>query len=223
MPAWSKSLRGNKKMTFKKTMAVLLLLFCPLLVQAGGTLDLDTTDKRFYWGMQIGQGKEVEMNVGMFHMGYDFSNWLAIEAHVGKGSRLALTDPSGDFLNLSTDYLAAAFVRLNLRYEKVTWYIMGGASTLQINGDYDITNGAAGITGSLGTFFNLNGLAATGNFDDRINGTAYGGGFEFYGSRNTALSLNWIRYFDSSDAGALSVLSLGFVHHFDWPNTASRY
>ena len=209
-------------MTFKKLMAALLLL-SPMLAQAQGPLDLDTTDKRFYWGAQIGQVKEVEMDQGMFYMGYDLSNWLAFEAHLGKTNRISLTDPSGDFINIGTDYVAAAFVRLNLRYEKVTWYAMAGVSTVQVNGDYDITNGAASITGTLGNFFNLTGLAATGTFDDSITGSAYGGGMEFYGTRNTAITLSWIRYFDDSDAGALTVASLGFVHHFDWPRTASRY
>ena len=210
-------------MNFNKLSVALILILSPMLVQAQNIFDLDTTEKRWYWGMHIGQIKEAELDTGMIVFGYDLSNWMAIEAHVGKTNKISLTDPSGDFLDFGTDYVAAAFVRFNLRYDRVTWYAMAGAGTVKFSGNYDITNAAAEISSTLGNFLNTAGLPATGSFDESINAAAYGGGLEFYGSRNTALTLNWIRYFDDNDVGALTVVSLGFIHHFDWPRGSKRY
>ncbi len=67
--------------------------------------------------------------------------------------------------------------------------------------------------------YSLFGLASVrgdfpGNFDDSYSDVAFGFGMELYGSRTTALMLEYMRYgVDDS----YKTFGLGIVHYFDWP------
>lgn len=97
------------------------------------------------------------------------------------------------------DYGASLLGRANLRFQKTTVFFLGGATKLGVtNASYDDT------------------------------GLAYGMGIDFYGLKNTALTLKYVNYFDSettvgSNAVKLDGISLGFTHYFDTPRFSSRY
>ena len=96
-------------------------------------------------------------------------------------------------------YGASLFARANLRFERTTLFFLGGATKLGVtNASYDDT------------------------------GLAYGMGIDFYGLKNTALTLKYANFFDSetttgNNAVKLDGISLGFTHYFDTPRFSNRY
>ncbi len=79
-------------------------------------------------------------------------------------------------------------LRFNLPYERVNLYSLFGLASVR------------------GKF--------PGNFDDSYSDIAFGFGMELYGSRTTALTLEYMRYgVDDS----YKTFGLGIVHYFDWP------
>lgn len=86
--------------------------------------------------------------------------------------------------------MGAGFVRLNLPLKGVDVYVLGGA------GRVSFEDGSGGR--------------------DSEDGPAAGLGIELYGSQNTAVVIEGVRYEDD-DEGDYKAYTIGFKHHFDWP------
>ncbi len=82
----------------------------------------------------------------------------------------------------------APMLRLNLPYEQVNVYSLFGIASVR------------------GKF--------PGNYDDNYSDVAFGVGMELYGTRNTALTLEYMRY---GVDDTYKTFGLGIVHYFDWP------
>ena len=178
-------------------------MFFPAVGQTAGSIfDLDTTEKRFYWGLNIGSVKEIDVDVGVGVLGWDMTNLLSFEIHAGKSSTFR-EEIGGLTKTFETDYLAAGFVRANYRKERINLYALAGISTIS-------------VTGAVSTLTLV---------EDTYVEPGYGVGVELYGSRNTAFTLSWIRYMTDIDGTGIdfTTTNIGFIHHFDWPSLGRRY
>ena len=101
--------------------------------------------------------------------------------------------------NEDINYAASLFVRANLRFERSSiFFLAGGSKVSENNSSYD------------------------------GNGLAYGMGVDFYGSKNTAVTLKYVRYLDAdttvgSNNVKLDGATIGFTHYFDTPRFNDRY
>ncbi len=189
-------------MNVRKTiLAAVLLTACSATAHAADTfLGVETGERRFYWGLNYGSWDNIDLDHLMFVAGADVTNLLGFEVHLGKSDRLSQGVSPGITVDLETKYIAAAFARATLRFQKTTLYALGGYGTVK----YEVAQ--------------LNLL----NIKQNISGPAYGAGMEWYGGPHTALNLSWIRYVDDGD-NTIDTFNIGIVHHFDWPGLSSRY
>ncbi len=182
-------------------LAAALFTACSTTAQGADTfLGVETGERRFYWGLNYGSWDDVDLNQLTLVLGADVSNFLGAEIHLGKTNDFSREISPGVTGTIRTRFVAAAFVRANLRYKKTTLYVMGGYGYIDFSE------------------LSLNQW----NFADSISGPAYGVGMDFYGGPHTALNVSAIRYVDD-DNNTIDTINLGFVHHFDWPGLASRY
>lgn len=128
-------------------------------------------------------------------MGYDFTNWLALETGIAKSST---SDPSSAGLTYRVDELAYGGLRLNLRLEKFVPFVFGGTAYVSDTScDPGCVNG--------------------------VQGTAIvGGGFDIYGTKDTAINFTALAY-DTKRSKEQYSLSLGFTWYFDFVGYAPRY
>ena len=135
----------------------------------------------------------------VLRLGYDFNNWLAIEGHYADPE-----DYKYSSANLSTNSLSA-FARLNLRFKRATLYGIAGATRV-----------SASVTAP--------GLGAA---SDTSSALAYGAGLDIYGSKDTAITFAFIRYYDKKIDGAKNTIdatTIGITHYFgDRPRIYKRY
>ena len=84
--------------------------------------------------------------------------------------------------------------RFNLPYERVNVYALAGAGRVGITVDDE---------------------------RDSESGPAVGVGIDFYGTEYSALSLEYLRYEvdddDADDDAVYDTITIGWKHHFDWP------
>lgn len=147
-------------------------------------------DSKFYWGIGYGSGDlETEGGFGLdthglgLKFGREFGQYISFEAHMGSGA-----DSSENILRDPEVSYGAAFLRMNLPFERVNLYAVGGLSRVSIDG----------------------GGAGNGSDEER----AVGVGIDLFGSEVTALTIEKIRY--GSDT-TFDVLSVGITRRFDWP------
>ena len=213
----------GKCMSIRKTgFALLFLLFPVHSYSAESVFQDDITEKRFYWGLHAGQEADSEFDVGMLTFGYDFDDWISTELHLGKSNTLNLTGVGNDFFNVKANFISALFLRFNMRFEKINWYLLGGYGKTEFEADFSIGNTLASLSG----FFPSGGLPTSGSESVDFSGPAYGFGVEIYGTPNSALTLSWIRYFEDSVGGLdvdFTTTNIGFVYHFDWSPEKTRY
>lgn len=101
---------------------------------------------------------------------------------------------------LEIDSFYSLFFRGNKRYGNLTLFALVGGSSVTFN-----------TTTVLG---------------DEYSGGAYGVGIDMFGSKNTAITLSWMRHVDLDETAPLQevdALTLGLTHHFDISNTVARY
>ncbi len=145
-------------------------------------------DSKFYWGANLASS-EFDSETGFsldttgigLKFGREFGDYIDVEAHLGFGS-----DNSEDLGDPELTY-GGAFVKFNLPFEKVSLYVMGGATKVDID-----TNTVSG--------------------DDEEPGI--GGGLELYGGENTAFVIEFMRY---GDDNSVDSVSFGIVHRFNFP------
>lgn len=118
-------------------------------------------------------------------LGYELGRFLAFEARFGMDTGSAKTS-AGTYLDTRQ---GAVFARLNLPFEGVDVYALGGAGRVSFNDD----------TGRNAEEWPAAGL-----------------GIELYGSERTAVVLEAVRY-EGDDEGDYKAYTLGFKRHFNWP------
>ncbi len=162
------------------SLAMLLVISAPLTAQT----------PRNYFGvffndaqLEASSGEEIDGGNLGGKLGYTINRWLGAEAHAGAD----FFNDNDDFNHTEVGYVAA-FMRLNLPYERIN--IFGLAGLASVKGDY----------GS--------------QYDDHFTDGAFGLGVELFGTKRTALSIQFMQY---GIDDRYKSFGLGIVHHFDWP------
>jgi len=157
-----------------------------------------------YIGAQIAKFdskySSAEFDGGMMSLGYDLNNYIALEAAAGASQ--SYEEPvTGNTAQI--DYVASAFLRFNVRFNRVTLYALGGYSRVGSTA----TSGSVSVT-------------------DTNSGVSYGFGIDFYGTRDLALSIRRVELFDEEKKSGKSQLGasmVGITYYFDTPKIHSRY
>ena len=132
--------------------------------------------------------------------GWDLNNYLSFELD-GTTSDTYEDQPSAD--TYQVDYAASAFLRFNLRFNRVTLYAMGGYSKIK-------TTSTAGALTTI----------------QESDGTSYGYGIDFYGTPDLALSIRRIEFIDIDEPAEqvnIGATMLGITYYYDTPRIHSRY
>jgi len=139
---------------------------------------------------------EADLDGGMIKFGYDFSNYFAIETHLGTSTT---NDDLAPTYTVGIDYLGFAGARFNLRYDHLTLYGLAGAGFTRITEKTPATT-----------------------YETSKIGPAYGVGLDFYGSKTTSISIAYIQYLDETDVN-ISSFQIGVKFYFDKPKIQKRY
>lgn len=162
--------------------AVLMISLCCI-----GQAQAD--DSKFYYGLSITSIKAdalgIDSNGLGLKFGREFGKFLSIEAQAGSSS-----DSVSDILGDPNLTYASAFVRLNLPFERVNLYALGGAATLN-----------ADIFG----------------FDDSQVDRVIGVGMDLLANPNNALTIEIMRYGTQDEQDLFEIVNFGFTHRFDFP------
>lgn len=164
-------------------------------------------EARYYLGVDVGDfGYSAEGYTSpdnatgyILRLGYDFNNWLAVEGHYADPEDYKYTSAT-----LSTNSLSL-FARLNLRFKRATLYGIAGASRVK-----------ASVS-----------VSGVGAISDTESALAYGAGIDIYGSRDTAFTFAFTRYYDKKVGGSKTTIdatTFGITHYFgDRPRIYKRY
>ena len=144
-------------------------------------------DSKYYWGANAASSDFETTNVEFDATSIGFKFGREFGKYISVEAHLGFgSQDSSDISDPDIAY-GGAFARFNLPFEKVTLYAMAGATKIDID-----TNTVMG--------------------DD--NEAGGGVGIEIYGSENTALTIELMRY---GDDNTIDNFSLGFIHRFDFP------
>lgn len=166
--------------------AVLLILFgCIGPVQA--------YDSKFYYGLSLTanefEAAGVDMNGLGLKLGREFTQFFSVEIHSGIAA-----DSTNNILGDPELTYSAAFARLNLPFERVSLYVLGGAATM----DFDIPG-----------------------FDDIVDAgeidRAAGFGMDLLANENTALTIEVVYYGNEDNLDEIEFLHFGYTHRFEFP------
>jgi len=153
-------------------------------------------ETRHYFAVSNESYSVSELGGISYRYGYDFSNLISVELDYSVSD---LSEATATVL--TADSIASVMLHLNRRYESINTYFA--------------------IGGSLATMT----MAAPAG-DDSFSGLAYGVGIELYGSKNTAISFQWLRrivFDDTASESELDAVQIGIIHHFDFSKPHSRY
>lgn len=146
-----------------------------------------------YLGISVGayeaeppgaSGERSETDVSM-RLGYHFSDFVGVEGRLGaNAANIAGDDNSG---RPATEY-AGLFLRLDLPFDRTNVYLLLGGAAVTFDGESVDSDEKDPVAGGLG--------------------------IELYGSRDTAVVLEYMRYAEDSYQG----IGLGLKHHFGMPS-----
>ena len=149
-------------------------------------------------------GNKLEYSGGMLNLGLDLNNYFAFE--VAGGISKSKDDPTTT-TSSKINYAASAFLRFNLRFNRVTVYALGGYSQVE----------SASTTGAIST-------------TTKDKGGSYGYGIDFYGTRDLALSFRRVEFVKTETVtgtttteNRLGATMIGITYYFDTPKIHSRY
>lgn len=188
-------------MTFKRIILPLLFIYMlPSLVMAESSpmyigVNFASFDSKY---------SDTEFDGGMLNLGFDLNNYVAFELAGGASES---TDDPATSTSSKVDYAASAFLRFNLRFDRVTVYVLGGYSQVE----------SSTKTTTTSTSF-------------KDSGGSYGYGIDFYGTRDLALSVRRVELIDTESQSAsgttkthIGATILGITYYFDKPKIHSRY
>jgi outer membrane immunogenic protein len=144
---------------------------------------------------------DVNLDAVMFRYGRFLFPYLSVELHGGLSAKKEIEDNSSSMTN---DYLASVFLRGNIPFHKqnVNSYFLVGYSWSKFTIEQPVVN--------------LGPISLGGKTSVSDSSIAYGVGLELYGTPNTAVNLEYIRYFEK-EGFTLGGLSIGLTHHFSFP------
>ena len=159
-------------------------------------------DPRWYFGLDYARlatdrtsVSDTDVDAGLIKFGYDFNNWLSLEAHGGASS----TDDSNAGLTAKLDFIGFFGARFNLRLEKFVPYVIVGGSYVREK------------------------LCISGACTSDDDASAAGGiGFDIYGTKDTSINFTAMLYNKQSDS-EVYLYSLGFKWYFDLVEYSPRY
>lgn len=138
------------------------------------------------------------------NLGFDMNNLLAFEVSYSNSSA-ATESISVVTINPRVKYIGTGMLRANLRFNYFTIYALAGGYTSKVDLDIDIA-----------------GFTANGTIDSK--GYAFGGGVNFFGTKDAALDARWIRYIDAdADEYVIDHFMIGLHIYFDVPQVYGRY
>lgn len=153
-------------------------------------------EARHYFGISNESYSFTGLDAVSYRYGYDFSNLVSLEIDY---SDTDLAEPTSTILTV--DSVLNVMLHFNRRYESInTYFAIGGAQA------------------------SMTQAAPAG--EDTFTGLSYGLGIELYGSKNTAISFQWLRriiFEDDASESELDALQIGIIHHFDFAKPSSRY
>lgn len=149
-------------------------------------------------------GTQTDYDGGMLNLGFDLNNYFAFE--VAGGTTKSTDDPVTS-TSSSINYTASAFIRFNVRFNRVTVYALGGYSQVE-------SNSKTGAISSTTT----------------DKGGSYGYGIDFYGTPDLALSVRRVEFVETETGTGsnkvkhnIGATMLGITYYFDKPKIHSRY
>lgn len=173
--------RGTTSMITRVAAVLIISVYCAGPVQA--------QDSKFYYGLSITSAEAdivgLEDNGLGLKLGREFGKFMAIEIHAG-----TVADSTDNILGDPELTYAAAFARLNLPFERVNLYALGGAAS--INFDFP-------------------------GFDDTEVDRAVGVGLDLLANPNTAFTIEIMNYGTEDDLDLIEIVNFGFTHRFDFP------
>lgn len=183
-------------MHYIRTALILVSLLLPAFAHAENSsnyigINVATFDSKY---------STVEHDGAMINVGYDLNNYLALEVVAGASETYqepATSDTS------KINYAASAFLRFNIRLNRITLYLLGGYSQVE-------TTSTIGGTSTTTT----------------NESNSYGYGIDFYGTRDLALSVRRVIFFDNEELSGnthLAATMIGITYYFDTPKIHSRY
>lgn len=160
-----------------------------LIISIAWIAQAQAQDSKFYYGLSITSTEfdlaGLESNGVGLKFGREFGKYIMIEAHAGTSS-----DSTDTVLGDPDTTYASAFLRLNLPFERVNLYVLGGAAS--INADL------------LG-------------FDESEVDRAAGFGLDLLANENTGFTLEVMNYGIEDDIDLIKIVNFGFTHRFDFP------
>ena len=147
----------------------------------------------YSWDVRGSAGKFTDSSSYALRLGYDFNNIIGIEGHFIKPGEFP--NSAGSSLTQRFEGGASLYLRANMRFERTTAYLLGGATYLKDSSGSD-------------------------------TGYGYGAGFDFFGTKNAALTLSYISNYNSNSNSIeknLTMLTLGFTIYLDPPKFNDRY
>lgn len=160
-----------------------------LIISVCCTTQVQAQESKFYYGLSITSAEAdvvgMENNGLGLKFGREFGKFMAIEAHAG-----TVADSSENLLGDPQLTYSGAFFRLNLPFERVNLYVLGGAASMS----FDVAG-----------------------FDDDELDRAVGVGIDLLASENSALTIELMNYGTEDDMDIIEIANFGFTHRFDFP------
>jgi hypothetical protein len=158
----------------------------------------------FYLGIDYG---DFGLDIDGSSVSYDNANGYSVRLGYDFNNWLAVEghyfapdtfETTSSSINEDISYGLSAFARFNLRFTRTTLYALAGYTQLTQKGS---------------------------NLDTSDIG--YGAGLDFYGTKDTALTIQFMKYYVSENASGndteLTGVTFGFTHYFDRPRVSKRY
>lgn len=177
-----------------------IIVFTLLSFTMIGNVQADNTPLYFDLGIIEYDFDDLDttLNGTALNFGVDISNYFGVEAFMANSEKYESSTTTITSFNI--DYVAAALLRFNLRYDHVTLFLLGGYSRNKAT----INIGAGNET-----------------FTSSVE--VYGAGIDIYGTRQTAITVRWYQFGDDPDISESSEMSVGLHFYFDVPRIHKRY
>lgn len=148
-------------------------------------------DERWYWNASLWKFDDVDVDADglAIDLGHKLTNWISVQGRLGRTSK---EDVIGN-LDLGVDYYVSALARVELRYDNFALYGLGGYSYFKFGGS----------------------LVEAVNGPDDNDGVAIGLGMALYGTRQTAITIEYMKHYLDYDAEPKAIF-LGILHRFNW-------
>ena len=198
---------GAEVMSFNKMFIVFSFLALPLSGMAdsgeNSPLYIGINGAKYELTATTASGTEssVEYDGYMFNLGYDFNNYLSLEADAGLSSSENEATPGS---SSKIDYTVGLYLKLNMRFDRVVVSLLGGQTSTKMS----VTTGATTTS-------------------DTESSTAGGIGIDFFGTRDLALTFRRMIIYTKDNVGGgdttITATTAGITYYFDTPRIRSRY